>query len=205
MVRKTKVEAEKTKVAIMRAAEKCFYMQGVVSTSLQKIADVAGVTRGAVYWHFKNKVELLQAIADEAFLPHEELLERLANTDLDKPLEELRKTCLSTFKDMMKDGSSRRIFTILMNRCEYVDEMEALTKRNQECRVQVAERLKVVLKKAKSKKCLAVSWTPQTAAVALQGMFMGFMIAEVDYSCPDPVRDRNYKAAITAFFKALAV
>lgn len=58
MVRKTKEEAELTRQAVLSAALKVFSRQGYAATRLEEIADEAGVTRGAIYWHFKNKADL---------------------------------------------------------------------------------------------------------------------------------------------------
>jgi TetR/AcrR family acrAB operon transcriptional repressor len=54
MARKTKEEAQETRNAILDAAELVFQEHGVSHTSLAEIAAAAGVTRGAVYWHFAN-------------------------------------------------------------------------------------------------------------------------------------------------------
>ena len=59
MPRKTKEEAQETRQRILDAAERVFQMQGVSRTSLAHIADAAGVTRGAIYWHFRNKADLV--------------------------------------------------------------------------------------------------------------------------------------------------
>nr|AMP19664.1 truncated MtrR [Neisseria gonorrhoeae] len=52
-MRKTKTEALKTKEHLMLAALETFYRKGIARTSLNEIAQTAGVTRGALYWHFK--------------------------------------------------------------------------------------------------------------------------------------------------------
>lgn len=39
-----------------------FLTAGVSSTSLGEIAKAAGVTRGAIYWHFKDKSDLFSEI-----------------------------------------------------------------------------------------------------------------------------------------------
>ena len=78
--RRTKDEAEQTRDAILDAAEKVFYKHGVARTSLQQIARVAKVTRGAVYWHFKDKIELCEAMIKCVFLPQEDMLEQLSSS-----------------------------------------------------------------------------------------------------------------------------
>lgn len=59
-MRKTKEEAKKTKDKILKSALNVFLKNGYSKTSLSDIAKNAGYTRGAVYWHFKDKSEILE-------------------------------------------------------------------------------------------------------------------------------------------------
>ena len=68
-MRRTKEEAENTRTAILTAAELLFFAKGVSHTSLEQIARHAGVTRGAVYWHFKNKAHLFHEMLNQVRLP----------------------------------------------------------------------------------------------------------------------------------------
>ena len=79
MARRTKDEAEQTRDAILDAAEKVFYKRGVARTSLDEIARAAKVTRGAVYWHFKDKMELSEAMVERAV---KILIDRIENPAL---------------------------------------------------------------------------------------------------------------------------
>ncbi|MEV0534403.1 ScbR family autoregulator-binding transcription factor [Kitasatospora sp. NPDC050463] len=54
--------AERTRAALVQAAAKLFGEQGFSGTSVVKIADEAGLTLGAVYFHFRNKSELAREI-----------------------------------------------------------------------------------------------------------------------------------------------
>jgi len=58
MVRKTKEEALRTRQLLIDAAIQQFALRGVANTTLTDIADAAGVTRGAIYWHFSSKSPL---------------------------------------------------------------------------------------------------------------------------------------------------
>ena len=62
VMRKTKEEAEITKQKIMDAALQLFKNKGFDATRLQDIAKVTGMTRGAIYWHFKNKQDILATL-----------------------------------------------------------------------------------------------------------------------------------------------
>lgn len=59
-MRKTKEEAELTKQHLLNAAFKLFLENGYDRTSLEEICRLAQVTRGAAYWHFKNKYEIFE-------------------------------------------------------------------------------------------------------------------------------------------------
>ncbi len=65
MARKTKLQALETRQQILNAAIWEFSARGVASTSLTDIANAAGVSRGAIYWHFKNKVELFNGVWEQ--------------------------------------------------------------------------------------------------------------------------------------------
>jgi len=54
----------KTKEVIIRTALKLFLSKGFNETSMNEIAREVGVSKPAIYHHFKNKDELVQAIFD---------------------------------------------------------------------------------------------------------------------------------------------
>ena len=64
-LKKTKQEAQQTREAILQSAMDLFYQKGYSKTSFDEIALTIGLTKGAIYWHFKNKPELVAAIIDE--------------------------------------------------------------------------------------------------------------------------------------------
>jgi TetR/AcrR family acrAB operon transcriptional repressor len=65
MARRTKQQAQQTRTRIVDAALAAFAEHGVRATTLEDVAVRAGVTRGAVYWHFANRPALvLEVISD---------------------------------------------------------------------------------------------------------------------------------------------
>ena len=75
MARRTKEEAQVTRERLLDAAEAIFRERGVTRTSLAEVAAAAGLTRGAVYWHFKDKADLFRAMCDRATLPLDAMFE----------------------------------------------------------------------------------------------------------------------------------
>ena len=65
MARKSKEEAEKTRQAVIEAALDVFSEKGYVKATFDEIAARAGFTKGAVYWYFRNKADLVSALISE--------------------------------------------------------------------------------------------------------------------------------------------
>ena len=79
-----------TQKAIVDTAAELFARDGFGATSLDDIARVLGVTKGALYYHVKNKEEILRLIYLTVLTASEEPLHHIAEADL-SPLEKLRR------------------------------------------------------------------------------------------------------------------
>lgn len=123
MVRRTKEEAQETRSQILEAAEKAFYERGVARTTLADIATLAGVTRGAIYWHFSNKADLVQAMLDTLREPLDEMARASESEEELDPLGCMRKLLVHLFHQVALDPKTRRINEILFHKCEFTDEM----------------------------------------------------------------------------------
>lgn len=60
-------DAERSRTAILDAAERLFAEQGYDATSLTQVGAAAGVSRGTPGYFFRSKAELYQAVLDRAF------------------------------------------------------------------------------------------------------------------------------------------
>lgn len=129
MVRRKKEQAEATRDSILDAGEQLLEKQGLSSTTLHDIALAAGVTRGAVYWHFKNKSELFDSIIERAFMPLENTLLKLNSRSPEPPLERLRLHANSVFVSVLNDDRLRRLLDLIAHKIEYVDEIMAVRDR----------------------------------------------------------------------------
>lgn len=130
MVRRTKANAEATCEAILAAAEELFTTRGVSRTTLQHIATAAGFTRGAVYWHFKDKADLLDALIRRARLPTEELQAEDGSNDAEVAVTRLREFLVLPLRRVATDPKVRRAFEIFTHKIEYVDELERVRERH---------------------------------------------------------------------------
>ena len=131
MARRSKQDALATRKLILDTAERVFARRGVSRTSLQEVAQRAGVSRGAIYWHFKDKAALFEAIMQRVLLPMEQPPPRLAETRGDA-IAELRERCIDALARIVADPQVRRVFEIAIHKVEYVDELEAVRDRRRE-------------------------------------------------------------------------
>ena len=125
MARRTKEDAQATRAALLDAAERVFQQRGVSRTSLNEIAQAAGVTRGALYWHFKDKAALFNAMMERVTLPLETALDSVGEgcpAPCD-PLGELRRGLGHAFRQISQDPQTRRVLEIATMMVEHVEEL----------------------------------------------------------------------------------
>ncbi|HET7597475.1 MAG TPA: TetR family transcriptional regulator [Burkholderiales bacterium] len=125
-MRRTKQEAQQTRRRIMDAALRVFDRHGISRTTLDQIADAARVTRGAIYWHFSGKAELLRAIREDVSLPLVDQSDfTLLNAAGQAPLECVERFLLDLLHAVEKGERTRLAFSVMSFKCEYVGELES--------------------------------------------------------------------------------
>jgi TetR/AcrR family acrAB operon transcriptional repressor len=118
MARRTKEEALATRDSLLDAAERVFGRRGVSHTTLDEVAIEAGVTRGALYWHFGGKEELFRAMCERAVLPLEQMLEQTALRRHRDPLGALAAVSVTALRNIARTPRTRAVLDILFHRCE---------------------------------------------------------------------------------------
>ncbi|WEX77573.1 TetR family transcriptional regulator [Sinorhizobium numidicum] len=171
-MRRTKADAEATRKKILSAAERVFYEKGVSNTSLEEVASEAGVTRGAIYWHFANKTDLFLALYDAVPLPQEDMIAREIETEAFDTLAIVEKATSDWLEMLAKDEQRQRILAIML-RCDYDNDMSAVLVRQKEIDERHNATLELAFTRALERGQLQESWTPPSAARALHWMMMG--------------------------------
>ncbi|TMH83460.1 MAG: TetR family transcriptional regulator [Betaproteobacteria bacterium] len=124
-MRRTKRESERTRQGILRAARKVFARQGVIRTTLEEIAAAAGVTRGAIYWHFADKNALFFAMREQVAVPMIDRIDvALLRADGSDSVAGIERFLLDILEALESDASARQTFQIMGFKCEYVGELE---------------------------------------------------------------------------------
>ncbi|NWD68111.1 TetR family transcriptional regulator [Pseudomonas gingeri] len=175
MVRRTKEEAQETRRQILEAAEKAFYERGVARTTLADIATLAGVTRGAIYWHFSNKAELVQAMLDSLQEPLDALARASESEEELDPLGCMRTLLIQVLRQVALDPQTRRINEILFHKCEFTDEMCDLRRQRQAASVDCNLKIGLTLRNAVARGQLPEQLDPARAAVAIHAYIHGII------------------------------
>lgn len=123
MARKTKEEALKTRQMLLDAAIEQFSLRGVSNTTLTDIADAAGVTRGAVYWHFSSKSELFNAMWQEQIPLRDLIHHKLKQIECGNPLLDLRNKFVLGLQYIAETPRQRALMQILYHKCEFNSDM----------------------------------------------------------------------------------
>ena len=176
MVRKTKLDAELTRQSIIDAAREVFLARGVSRSTLEHIAAQAEVTRGAVYWHFKNKTEIFHALRDQVFLP---LIDRMDDTlavdSNDDSLTQIEQSLCDTVHELNKNIQMRQTYEIMMTKCEYVDEFATVLQQILNNCTSITDKFELAYERAKSKNLLAGSHSPHALALDTHLFFSGLL------------------------------
>ena len=194
MVRRTKKDAALTRKSIIIAAREVFLIRGVSRTTIEHIATQAGVTRGAVYWHFKNKTEIFQAMREQVFLP---LIDRMDDTLLidngKNPLVQIENFLCGTIELLNNNVETRQIYEIMMIKCEYVIEFSVVLQEILQTCSGIEEKLRFAYEKAKEQGLLHPSHEPAQLAIDTQLFFIGLLHMWVKDSDGNYFRNRAIK------------
>jgi TetR/AcrR family acrAB operon transcriptional repressor len=181
MARKTKKNAEITRQQIINAAREVFLTKGVSKTSLEQIAARAGVTRGAVYWHFKNKTELFHTMREQVFLPLIDSLDETLlntkdnNTSSIDPLVAIENFLQSTVQKLNDHQETRDVYEIMMIKCEYVDEFGDVLQQILNNCSSIVDKLEQTYKKAQNKELVSASHSANELAMDTHLFFSGLL------------------------------
>jgi len=175
MARRTKEDALATRNALLDAAEHVFLAQGVAGTSLNDIAQAAGTTRGAIYWHFRDKADLFNAMMDRVALPLQRALSLVDAQPEADPLPGLKKSLRAALRQTVVDPQTRRVFEVATHKVEYVDDLYAVRARHLEIRDLWVDRFRHVLLASAQARGLKLSVPAGVAAHGLHALLDGFI------------------------------
>lgn len=175
MVRRTKEEAAATRDSILDAAEILFAKHGVSRTTLQHIATAAGVTRGAIYWHFVDKGAVFSAMMERATMPMDAAVKLAGERASTDPLQSLRDEMMAVLQIVEGDEKARRVFEIATLKTEFTDEVDSARAHKRESVARWRGRLQDQFTQAKAEGTLPASVDPRNASMCMWVMLDGLI------------------------------
>lgn len=187
VARCTKEEALETRERLLDAALQVFHADGVSRPSLSKVAELAGVTRGAVYGHFTNKADLFSALCDRILLPAEALAE-IRSRGQEDPLGTLQGWCVFVLRDLVVDTQRRQLLEVIFHRCEVTAENGAIVGRRLETRRAGFAHIRALVAQAVEQGQLPVDLDVDSAAWLLHSSVVGvlsqWLLAPEEFDLP---------------------
>ena len=203
MARRTKEEAQETRMRILDAAEGVFHEKGVANASLEDIAAAAEVTRGAIYWHFKDKAELFDAMMQRVVLPVEDMLEHSECCGTVDPLELLRRSTIDVLMRTARDERMQRVFDIAYHKCEYVGDAAGVRERHIASQNECLKGIEAGFRSCVECGQLPKSVNPQEAAIGalslVSGLIANWVLEPKSFSL-----EQHAEALVDAYFRGLA-
>jgi len=172
-LRKTKEEAEITREKLLDSALTLFSKKGYALTTLDDIAKTADVTRGAVYWHFKNgKISLFEAIVIERARRIGSLWEKIL-AEKGSPITTLRRLLVRTLEYYEEDKDYAAVQEMLLFKTQMVPEMEESMK-IKAMRIHMSiQSIADLMSQAKKDGSVRTGVDPKTAALAAYSLILG--------------------------------
>lgn len=121
MARRTKKDAEETRRIILESALDIFSRKGYSRTTFEDIALQINLSKGAVYWHFKTKSDLLVALIEDSCEHRNARLETVEEQI--KTLAELRHCFLHSFNLLLSEPMLRKFEFFIYFQIEWSEEL----------------------------------------------------------------------------------
>ncbi len=175
-MRRKKEDALLTRESILDAALRVFSRKGYASTTLEDIAKEAKVTRGAIYWHFENKVKIYAALVGERSSKAFALFSEILNTKI-SPVQKLRQVLIQSLIFIEENEEYRAILELTTFKTEVTEEMIPFVQQKvKNNRMLVATFVKIV-EEGRASGEIRRDVNPNAAALAIMGFLNGTLLS----------------------------
>ena len=200
MGRNTKEDALKTREKILDTAQGMFFERGVSQTSIEDIARSVGLTRGAIYWHFKNKADLFEEMVDRALTPFDDVSAASFSECGEDPLGQLRNLLVYSLLQLTSDPHRYVMIEILLFKWEHTKEMQSIVERKRINAITAIAGIKRALDCAVSSRQLPSLLDTAQAAIFLHSLLMGTVNDQLTLSSMPSLRSAQHVSTLIDSF-----
>lgn len=177
--RKTKEDSIKTRSRLLEAAMDVFSKKNFSDVTLSEIAEQVGMTKGALYWHFKNKNDLLLQLIEEICLDSDrEFAEKFREPETLTDLHDYYKKKL-----VLPDKNNRflKIHTLMLRRFEWPEDVRSkVFSLLKEQIIREKAMINNILLKSQKEGIIRSDIEVEGVAVAITSVFYGLFILMVN-------------------------
>ena len=129
-MRRTKEETEQTRISIIENAVKLFLQKGFSNTKLEEIAAQANVTRGAIYWHFKDKLDIVNDLVETEHQNLTKLLKNLFEENI-SAIDKIDRIVTEIVKNFFENKAFRDFIELTWFKIEYTQFLKLFTTKSE--------------------------------------------------------------------------
>ena len=189
----TGTKGEKSRLDLMAIAIDCFARFGFQGSSVDRIARMAGVTKGAIYYHFRDKEDLLAAAVADRIAAFESRVQRACEgVDADQALRRIAEVCVEHAES---NEHPRFIITLMV---EAIDTNETISTQLRDMMRRFRGFLRNLIKEAQERGVFRADRDARAVAAGYVSWILG---AEVQFD-QDP-EHFDFRAAMEVFLEQL--
>lgn len=197
-MRRTKEEAMKTRAAIMESALEVFGVKNFSNASVSEITARIGLSKGAFYWHFKNKQDILLKIVEESCAKgDEETVNIYSSTPY--TIGSMRTYFKDAIERLKTDEHYKKIHKLMIRRHEWPDDIQQrVFEIMQSSMANQQKRIESYLTQQQNEGRVKKSISAKKAAAMLTGISHGIGIMQLSGLLPE-----EFIESLDLFFDAI--
>ncbi|MEG1913397.1 MAG: TetR family transcriptional regulator [Cloacibacillus sp.] len=182
-MRRTKEEARETRLRILESALDIFSEKCYSNASLTEIAEHVGLSKGALYWHFKNKNDLLLQLIETLCRGNERNLESIMQNPEDA--HKLKNYFMTELTRPLTDNRYQKIHRLMQRRNEWPEEIQL------KVRAMVADSIardkkmvKTLIERGQKEGTIRKDLSSEAVAVLFSSIFHGLCVMQLSGLLP---------------------
>ena len=200
MARRTKAEAEQTRQQILKAALDLFVEKGYERATFEDVAGRIGLSKGAVYWHFKSKPDLFAALVEDMTAKHNAQIAALLPEPVS--LEGLVSHFVARAELLVSKPINRKFIKMMFSMDWPAAKFVSIKRRLRESGTGPFELIEKTLATLQQKDEIRKGADIATISAALGALWLGAMKMQID-QCLDADLSASIKLGFTAIINTI--